>query len=445
MTGKETGSIFLTGQCVPALQTGEYELNACIQVRFPGEREDSETERKRFLVQGQRFSLKQEQIAGVYPAPGERCENPALLPHAVVSPCTLPFECTVVSFGECMAAPSRECAAVPFLALLLFREEEMPELVRGHVRDLFQHDADCGVFYSGGCTKEEAGVSCTFMDVPAALFERIAPSEDELAFLVHGRKADPMQKARALSELPADEVQSVIFCNRTPKCGTAEDPFRNHVCLVSFAGCGGIWEKCRNYRSVRLAVLHHWEFFAAEDSGGEKLLEHVPVRGFSLPVPERAGKRTKDLLQNGYVLLEHVLRDGSRTASFYRGPFVPGVCAGKAKPGDSPDALYRYDPECGMFDMSYACAWEAGKLAALSREDIARKILAARKEAFCRMRRESVKGMLADAGIQEDVREQLLFLFEKCYGNNGKNLRDREADDEVMVSEREGIPDGESF
>ena len=414
MTGKETesGSLYLTGQCGPALQTGEDKISACVRVQCCGKTEDSAKATKRLCVRGPRFSIKQEQIMSVYPAPGERCAKAAVLPHIAVSPCTLPFECRVEDARE-----EEKALKTPFLALLLFREEEMPPLIQGHVGDLFENTGECGVFYPG-CSEEEADLSCTFMDVPGELFGRIAPGKDELSYLVHGRKTEPSLKARALSASPSDEVQSVVFCNRTVRRGSGEEPCRNHVCLVSLAGCGGIWEGCERFPFVRLAVLHHWEFFAVKDTGLEKLLENVHAKGMSLPVSEQAGGEAKALLQNGYALLEHVLRDGSKTASFYRSPFVPGISRRNVITGDSPDALYRYDPEAGMFDVSYACAWEIGKLAVLAREDIARKIMLSRGGCLQRMRREAVRRMLADAGAERDVGKQIFRFYESFYGTD---------------------------
>ena len=48
--------------------------------------------------------------------------------------------------------------------------------------------------------------------------------------------------------------------------------------------------------------------------------------------------------------------DGSKTVSWYRGPFLPyaTVPAFLAPPYVSPDQLMRFDPNSGMFDASYA-------------------------------------------------------------------------------------------
>ena len=68
----------------------------------------------------------------------------------------------------------------------------------------------------------------------------------------------------------------------------------------------------------------------------------------------------------GYVPLVHRLRHGGQTVSWYRGPLAPlPVTATVQTPISCPDAATRYDPQTGMFDISYAAAWQLGLLLAL--------------------------------------------------------------------------------
>ena len=50
MIEKDRGNVSLTGQCVPVLPMGEYEICAQLRVTFPGTEEDSLKEAKRFSV-----------------------------------------------------------------------------------------------------------------------------------------------------------------------------------------------------------------------------------------------------------------------------------------------------------------------------------------------------------------------------------------------------------
>jgi hypothetical protein len=151
-------------------------------------------------------------------------------------------------------------------------------------------------------------------------------------------------------------------------------------------------------RFVRLITYHHWSFIA--NSMGEtfkKLAEGLnatqekkkglsslqyPFQG-DLSTPDQVktalgnqarGNLSEDdalvLLHNaftmGYVPLEHHLRHGGQTVSWYRGPMVPYHVEKSIKvPISCPDAASLYNPSTGMFDVSYSIAWQLGQLLAL--------------------------------------------------------------------------------
>jgi hypothetical protein len=86
-------------------------------------------------------------------------------------------------------------------------------------------------------------------------------------------------------------------------------------------------------------------------------------------------------VEQGYVAVPHEMRQGNRTASWYRGPLLPGKM-GKLKTADnkslgarSADQLVRYNPSNGMFDVSYASAWELGRLLTIQNEKVAVSLL----------------------------------------------------------------------
>ncbi len=73
-------------------------------------------------------------------------------------------------------------------------------------------------------------------------------------------------------------------------------------------------------------------------------------------------------LDQGYVAIDHHMRQGQRTVSWYRGPLISG---GLVSPPEQElavpvsDRLLIYDPENGMLDVTYAAAWEIGRLLTL--------------------------------------------------------------------------------
>lgn len=69
----------------------------------------------------------------------------------------------------------------------------------------------------------------------------------------------------------------------------------------------------------------------------------------------------------GYVAVKHHTRQGADTVSWYRGPLLPFANPSYVQvPISSADALTRYDPQTGMFDVSLAAAWQLGQLLALA-------------------------------------------------------------------------------
>ncbi|MGH3191829.1 MAG: hypothetical protein ACRDPY_01520 [Streptosporangiaceae bacterium] len=72
--------------------------------------------------------------------------------------------------------------------------------------------------------------------------------------------------------------------------------------------------------------------------------------------------------------MTHDFRDGGQTFSWYRGPLIPYllglvVNADQSDPVfRTADSLLRYDPASGLFDTSYAAAFELGWLLALQSE-----------------------------------------------------------------------------
>ena len=87
---------------------------------------------------------------------------------------------------------------------------------------------------------------------------------------------------------------------------------------------------------------------------------------------EEATALTHNAFALGYVPLIHRLRHGGQTVSWYRGPLAPlPVTATVPTPISCPDAVSRYNPQTGMFDVSYAAAWQLGLLLGLASRNFA--------------------------------------------------------------------------
>ncbi|PTL78945.1 hypothetical protein [Vitiosangium sp. GDMCC 1.1324] len=121
---------------------------------------------------------------------------------------------------------------------------------------------------------------------------------------------------------------------------------------------------------IRLVSLAHWSFFSVEpEQGFSGLLRNLgrQPNTLQLPVSLPASSPAAPCLEQGYVPVTHRMRRGSKSVSFYRGPLVPGENPDSVSlPVRCADELVRYDPATRLFDVSYASAWELGRMLTLA-------------------------------------------------------------------------------
>lgn len=79
-----------------------------------------------------------------------------------------------------------------------------------------------------------------------------------------------------------------------------------------------------------------------------------------------ANAEAEHFLAMGYTALPHAMRQADQTVSWYHGPLAPVEYTTEIEvPVPAADALLRYHETYGMFDVSYAAAWEVGRMLAL--------------------------------------------------------------------------------
>lgn len=252
--------------------------------------------------------------------------------------------------------------------------------------------------------------ACQILDVPMALFTAIAPTCDDLKMTAHLRNVNIVSKATQngvaagrndLSAVPGTSDFALVMGNRVPQAGV-----RTFAHLVSLEGLEPFLPSDPASRDdagevsiptsvpgpngfpiapggfMRLVSLRSWSFTSTGDNSQfENLLMALAPRNtqpatdftLGLPVapavgtPSPAAVQARSALERGYTALAHHTRDGGQTVSWYRGPLVPASVGTGIMPSQMPssDAATRYDPQSGMFDLSYAGAWQLGRLLAL--------------------------------------------------------------------------------
>jgi hypothetical protein len=417
---KIAGKVTLSQHHLPALKAGDYELRVTHQVRTlsgsgnRGRQADETFENSvKFAVRGERFRLPVDDLHSVFPPANARGEFANCLPHVVFCRRTLPWERS--PWKRDVPSGLVEEDIPTWLALLLFDADDtiafppfdlQPKTVT--VRDFFpgeslRHGKSYFDSVAPGVAAEsvlEFGESltdpCTAIDVPLELFRAIAPSIEDLKMLAHSRTVSmENQELTPSLQAPGDEVLSpeddfsIVFGNRLPKKGT-----RCTVHLVSLEGLedhlpGGSLGSTPGQLGdfIRLASLQSWSYMTDEQDKSEahfvqllkglkrdsedNALRLAPKKRDTSDPPDtdnsRADTEVRQALEMGYVALNHDLRGGGNTVSWYRGPLLPYAKQGRivAGPITSADAVTRYNPDTGIFDVSYAAAWQLGRLLAL--------------------------------------------------------------------------------
>lgn len=218
------------------------------------------------------------------------------------------------------------------------------------------------------------GDTVVAVDMDLAFFTGIAPTVADLAYLAHARVVNT--DGKIILGMDEDGAFSVVTGNRIVQNGG-----RNTVLLVSYEGHqdhlpgGGAIDP--RFTKIRLVVLGSWSFYANETPGGFlQLMEQLCMKGAGgvdlLRLPQATAGAgdpwAQEALAIGYVPLQNDLRDGEVATALYRGPLVPQPTQADDSYGPFyfSDHAIHYDPDYGIFNHAYACAWQVGRLLALS-------------------------------------------------------------------------------
>lgn len=334
----------------PGIASGDYVITVTQELAICGTRpQDPFSTQWRFAVYGERFTLKPADIQALFPPDGNLGEHSNVLPHLILSRSTLPWE--------------RQADAgrtdVPWLALLLFDAPEAPTPQIVKLSDLLNPTSSSAKFptlyLESGQTADD---QITVIDVKQSVLQALLPTADELGLLAHVRVS---RNGRG-----EQQEQAVIIGNRLPRYGSTST-----VHLVSLEGrySNGsfVYQGAGGDDLFRLVSLKSWSFSCIDEKQSFKgLLQKLDRTPGTLRLPSHAAPEVEAYLSQGSLLLPHTLRQAGRTLSWYHGPLVPAENKVQLPlPVGTADALVRYYPTTGLFDISYAAAWQLGNLLAL--------------------------------------------------------------------------------
>jgi hypothetical protein len=390
-TQTEGGKIEFVEYHQPGLADGDYTLTVSQSIKAQKQDLDDKFESTlHFSVLGPRFTLDPQVIASVFPPPGSVGDHSNGLPHIALHRTTLPWERTAIRKDD-SGRLKKEKKQLPWLVLLVIDEDELAAraaaqdgskaTVNAVTAGKLRTPAAAPIEWPGIASEngQDDSDAVSVVDVPWGLLRQIIPGGDDLRLLSHVRKTQES------SGKPGEDELAVVLGARLPKPGCV-----SHAHLVSVEGRYKYegdrivfhHQGAQDRDLIRLVSLKSWRFSCLDPKHSfSGLLSHLD-RSSGLQLPNLEPTRYADPaavdvarkhLAMGCVPLPHAMRQGNKTVSWYRGPLVPGKNATEEfpLPTRTADALVYYDEAYGMFDVSYAAAWELGRLLALQSKSFA--------------------------------------------------------------------------
>ena len=359
---KKTAWVKFENYHQPKLADGDYRIEVSQVVKIDGITDVIKPfpASRLFTVAGERFELKPSDVEAVFPPDGNLGDHSNVLPHVVLNRSTLPWERTV----------NGGSTGIPWLALLIFDDDEKPEPQKLTVGDLIgpqllgaprfpQIELEKG---------QHPDDALTVINVPYTLLSQIMPTAEELKLLTHVRFG-----TAADGKLTGEE-QAIIIANRLPQKNRTSTA---HLVSLEnrFTEVDGVYKF--DYQGedphslIRLVSLKSWSF-TCESHGKsfKQLLVGLDSKPSTLKLPDGSAT-AKKFFSEGYVAVPHYLRAGHQNLGWFRGPLIPGKneSVDMTLPARTADELVHYDTEFAMFDVSFAAAWELGRLLALQDKD----------------------------------------------------------------------------
>ncbi|NEO80118.1 hypothetical protein [Moorena sp. SIO4G3] len=373
MISKEKDQVQFIQFHQPALESGDYHLKVEQTLAYNENHTDLKTYGREltFTVQGERFEpLSPNSIYAVFPPSESLGDHSNVLPHITVKRSTLPWE----------RYPGLEDENLPWLILLLFRDSDfedeadkpkpktitLGQLLDGEDNIFFPTDTELQL----GQKREDL---VTVIDVKKKYVKDSLPTHDDLAYLAHVRKASSSDPILEQEFLPFRNEYATIISNRLP-----EPDGLSIVHLVSIEGRytddGFNFIGAGDDNLIRFVSLASWSFSCVDPNQSfTQLLQRLNRQPCTPRLPESNNPQAEDYLAKGYITVPHGLRKGSKTISWYRGPLNTGYNTETYDqfPVKAADELLRYDSEIAMFDISYAAAWQLGRMLMLENQRLA--------------------------------------------------------------------------
>lgn len=411
------GNMYLFDYATPPLPPGSYRIHSETDVTVDGSAQVLDNDNY-FDVVGPRFNMSPTEVAGVYPPRNGHGPFGDALAQVVIKRRTLPWERSIDAGAPHPIGEPKDGKGpgpnypTPWLALLLFEEGEY-SLLQGVP---LENVVPKSIFQQLG---SPSNILCDAVEADLSLVQSIMPSKEELQLLSHVRWVN--KDDRELSVEGSDGWFAVVMTNRVPspsaKCRAClvsveqrtdlvkADPPPTQVGLPQFVvqveefqprDAGPLLldtprlqePQKRRASSVlkglvpakaRLVLLHSWQFVCEGVGTFFDLMQGLDVG--MIGKVEVAGQ--PPLTDTSHLPIELQDRGGTQETALYRGPLVPFVLTrDPLGPYHSADQARRATPETGVEDISYAAAFEVGRLLAAADARLAQELMRWRRQAY---------------------------------------------------------------
>ena len=216
------------------------------------------------------------------------------------------------------------------------------------------------------------------IDVPKKLLAQILPTIEALEYLAHVRQVTgDTENSEPLSAEPL----SVVISNRLPKSKGFSTAYlvslENRYANGKFSD-----QNATDDDYIRLVTLKSWSFACTNpEQNFSGILQSLNKDTLKLPSQDNTAQDSSDVapyLSKGYRAFPHYLRQGGKTFSWYHSPLSPGENPTSLALSQlairNVDQLIAYNPNTGLFDISYASAWQLGQLLALQDKQFATRL-----------------------------------------------------------------------
>lgn len=409
----------------PTLKAGEYKIQVSQQLTSKPDsgvpNEPQPPFAQKFIVRGPRFQIDPADVHRVFPPAGGTGVYDEYMPMIVLNKRALPWERELD-----LITKDSKC---PWMALLVFSENDLP--APGPAGSLSNPTRTTSVPLTQVVAGQNPGppadtlgpklsikddedptkIFCNVIDVSTAKFVELMPVLSDLPLLAHVRQVPTV--AKEPQDAKHEGWYSSVIANRfavPPAKASNAAQMGNIVHLVSLEGYekyiqsdGSVVQPTE--KTVRLISLYSWSFtclrepsenfaelmlnlVALTDGVRPNLLLRLPLE--IEPPTDPTAKAAYTRLRNGYTPMSYASQTGDQSFAWYRGPLAPVVPEEFLAPpesGQNPrtptntsEAMI-FDTVNGVFDLSYAVAFQTGRSLALSSLPFSTALLQWRREA----------------------------------------------------------------